>query len=55
MKYFLNNADLNATYKGTKSLNFISDGINTYAMIIMFLAAIKHLKLEKEENATIVF
>jgi hypothetical protein len=31
-------------------LNFISDGINTYGMVVMVVAFMRHLKLQKEEN-----
>lgn len=27
--------------------NFISDGINTYGIVVMFIAAMKYLKLQK--------
>lgn len=31
-------------------LKFISDGINTYGMVVMIVAFMRHLKLQKEEN-----
>lgn len=53
MKYFLNIADLNVTYEG--KFKFISDGINTYGIIVMFVAAIRHLKMQKEESVVVMF
>ena len=45
-KYFLALKDLNCTYKG--SFKFISDGINTYGIVVLVIAVMKHLKLQKE-------
>ncbi len=45
MKYFLSVEDLNSTYKG----NFYSylDGINTYGIVVILVAVIRHLNLQK--------
>lgn len=48
LKYYLSIHELNTTYKGT--FKFISDGINTYGMVVMIVAFMRHLKLQKEEN-----
>lgn len=33
---------------------FISDGINTYGVVVMVVAAVRHLKIQKEDNIVAV-
>ena len=53
MKYFLNLEGLNSTYKGIY-FKFISDGINTYGIVVILVAVIRHLNLTKQDNIVIM-